>query len=237
MRRAFMLMAAGSGSRFGGAMPKQFLPLMGRPLLLWSLGVAKRSGFDLLAAVVAADFREQAEELLRGSGLGDVLILEGGSSRQESVLKGLEGLTSSLSEEDLVVIHDAARPLLREEVLEEVVVAAESCGAATAAVPASETLARSLDGKRVLLVPRREELYHLRTPQAFRFGLIWKAHKECTSRGISATDDVGVVVLAGHEVAMVLDDPYNIKVTFPRDIALCEAVLAGRLFGGDSPWT
>lgn len=236
MRRAFMLMAAGSGSRFGAGSPKQFLPLMGRPLMLWSLQVAKGFRFDLLAVVVGLDFRGKAEELLRGSGFGDVLVVEGGGTRQESVLRGLRALSSSLSDGDLVVIHDAARPLLCERVLEGVVAAAERFGAATAAVAASETVAQSLDGKRISLVPKREEFYHLRTPQAFRFGLIWKAHLECSSKGVSATDDAGVAIFAGHEVAMVPDDPYNIKVTFPLDVALCEAVLRARLFGGDRPW-
>jgi len=223
MSRTFALVpAAGSGRRIGGK--KQFMQLAGRPLFLWSLAVlAGCPEVDGVVLVVPP-----GDEELAGRLAGHVCrVVAGGDTRQESVRQGLFALPTGV---ELVVVHDAARPLLREKDLRAVCAAARSCGAATLAVPVKETVKTAgADGMVQETLPR-ESLWSVQTPQVFRYDWLVAAHRRALREGITAHDDAALVEMDGHPVKLVPGSYDNIKVTTPEDL-LVAGVLLGKYQG------
>jgi 2-C-methyl-D-erythritol 4-phosphate cytidylyltransferase len=209
-----IVVAGGSGSRFGG--PKQFAELRGRTLVDWSLAAARQVA-DGVVLVVPAD----AVEELRSSapGKGADAVVAGGARRADSVRAGLDAVPA---EAEIVVVHDGARPLaspaLFAAVVEAVVAGAD---AAVPGLAVADTLKRVEDGV-VRATESRDGLVAVQTPQAFRAGLLRRAH----AGGGDATDDAGLVEALGATVRVVPGDPRNLKVTDRVDLDLADA-LAG----------
>lgn len=221
MRIAALILAAGSGSRFGGAQPKQFAPLAGVPIVARALRAF--TGHPRVARVLAVG---QAETVAAAcpdfpkSG-----IVAGGVTRQESARAGLEALAADPPE--AVLIHDAARPLVPGRVVDAVCDALEAgAEAVLPALPVTDTLKRAEAGAVVGTVPR-EGLWRVQTPQGFRFGPILAAHRAVAGQAL--TDDGAVAEAAGMTVRLVPGAEENLKVTTPEDLARAEALLAARL--------
>lgn len=215
------LLAGGRGRRMGGALPKQFLALLGKPILLWALEALLESGVaDRTAVVVPGGFEEEARAVL-GDGFPGVALVAGGRTRQESSLAALRHFGESI---DIFLTHDAARPLVSPALFRRVVEAALRHGAAVAAHPASDTMkVADAEGFARETLPR-ERLWAVQTPQAFRRELIARGHEEALAQGFEGTDDAALVERLGHRVALVCAEPENIKVTTPVDLALAEAL-------------
>lgn len=227
MSVAAVVVAAGRGERLGGSVPKAFVPLAGRPLLAYSL--------EALAAVRAV---ERVVPVLapRDRGRWDAVAAElggmpklaapvgGGARRQDSVGAGLAALGG---EATWVLVHDAARPLVRAEAVERVLEAARRDGAAILASPARDTLKRVREG-RVLDTPPRSELWGAQTPQAFAVALLREALAKAEADGFTGTDDAQLVERLGAAVAVVPGDPDNLKITDPADLVLAELLLRER---------
>jgi len=219
MEQASAVVAAAGRSERAGGIDKLWAPVAGRPLLAWTLdGFERCRTVDRLVLVVAADAMEQAQELARAEGFAKVKeILAGGATRQASVRAGLAALEGC----GWVVVHDGARPLVTPELIEEVLAAARETGASCCAVPAHDTV-KEVEGGRVVRTIDRSRLWLALTPQAFRYDLLFEAHRRSEGR---ATDDAALVEALGVEVRVVPGSPRNIKVTTAEDLALVEALL------------
>lgn len=223
-----MLLAAGRGTRFGGPLPKAYLPLHGKPLLLHAAqrlaqAVDLRAGSQLVV-VVHPDDRESHLRTVRPQleALGDVRFADGGDSRQESMQRGLAAAGPTA---DFVLVHDAARALLPVEATRECLRAAARTGAALLAIPAPDTLKRVHDGI-VEATVDRAGIWLAQTPQVVRRDLLLRAFAHANATGFQGTDDVSLVEHLGERVAVVTGAPTNLKVTRQEDLPLAAALLA-----------
>lgn len=218
--------AAGMGRRMGGR-KKPFLLICGRPVLYYALERLRQApGCAELVPVVHPDEYESAElrdELTARFGITQVAA--GGATRQASVLAGLEAVREDL---DLVLIHDAVRPLVDPDLVYRVAVAAQQFGAAIAAVPVTDTVKEVKDPDRIVGTLARAGLWFAHTPQGFRKDLILRAHRAAREEGLCATDDAQLVERLGEEVRVVQDTYDNLKITTEEDLALAEAILRRR---------
>lgn len=224
-----LLLAAGRGARFGGPVPKAYLLLRGRPLLLHAAerlcaAVADDAGCDLVL-VVHADDREHhlarwLPELRALCGDRCTLhVVDGGESRQESMQRGL----AAAGDADLVLVHDAARALLPIAATRACVAAAARTGAALLAIPATDTLKQVRDGRVTATLPR-DEVWYAQTPQVVRRDLLVRAMAAAEADGFAGTDDVSLVERLGLPVEVVPGSPANLKVTHPGDLPLAAAL-------------
>jgi 2-C-methyl-D-erythritol 4-phosphate cytidylyltransferase/2-C-methyl-D-erythritol 2,4-cyclodiphosphate synthase len=221
MRVIALLMAAGSGSRFGAAEPKQFLPLLGKPILRHAAEALLADGaVQALLPVVAPGQAARVLSMLEG--LPCLPAVEGGATRQESVRAGLEALADQAP--DAVLVHDAARPILPPGSIPALLAALEIHPGAVPAQPVTDTLKAGEDGTILRTVPRAG-LYRAQTPQAFRFAALLEAHRSATEE---ATDDASLLEAAGLPVALLPGSENNLKVTYPEDLARAEAALLPR---------
>ncbi|PWC87820.1 2-C-methyl-D-erythritol 4-phosphate cytidylyltransferase [Azospirillum sp. TSH100] len=208
-----LIVAGGSGQRFGAERPKQYLDLAGKPVLRRTveafLGHPQLTG---VRVVIDPTWRETYDAAVSGLGLPSPVA--GGASRQESVRNGLEALAAD-GAPDLVLIHDAARPLIDASTIGAVIAALDSTPGAIAAVQVADTLKRGSECVITGTVDR-EGLWRAQTPQGFRFPAILEAHR--TAAGLTLTDDAAVAEQAGLAVALVPSKEDNFKVTTPDDL-------------------
>jgi 2-C-methyl-D-erythritol 4-phosphate cytidylyltransferase len=230
MRVAALVLAAGRGERLGHELPKAFVPLAGRALLLRALeALCAVPELEWLVPVVAERdlprLRALGPELAAVPGLLGRLAppVAGGALRQDSVRAGLAALPPEL---ELVAVHDAARPLVRPAAVSAVIAAARREGAAILAAPVPDTIKR-VRGGRVLETPDRSECWAAQTPQVFRASLLREALEKALAEGFLATDDAQLVERLGAPVRVVPGDPGNLKVTHPEDLAAAERWLEG----------
>ncbi len=208
------MVAGGGGRRFGG--PKQFEDLHGRRVLDWSLAAA-RAACDGVVAVVPSD-RLSAESARLQPGAGAVVVVAGGSTRSGSVRAGLAAVPDDA---EIVVVHDAARPLAGPDLFHRTVAAVRAgADAAVPGVPVTDTVKRVEDG-RVVETVDRSRLVAVQTPQAFRAEVVRRAH----AGDPEATDDAALVESAGGTVVVVEGDPRNFKLTSPDDLVVARALL------------
>ncbi len=216
---AALIVAAGRGSRFGEALPKQYVPLAGRPVLSHCLSTFdEHPEIDQICVVIHPNDQSLFEEAAQG--IGEITWTPGGQSRQESVRLGLESLSETAP--DLVLIHDGARPLLDRETIDRVISALADSPGAIAATPLSDSLKREENGRVAESVPR-QGLWRAQTPQGFRYPDILAAHRGLAGRD-DFTDDAAIATAAGSAVALVPGGAANIKITQSADLAMAERI-------------
>ena len=243
MKVIVIIPAAGLGTRMG-PMPsamdaktkrphpsKQFTDLAGTPILIHTLRAFAE--VDAVTEIWIAlrenemeGFRERLEKEA-----GDVLkkkveLVAGGEHRQQSVEHALNAITAAA--EDLILVHDAVRPLVTAEIIHDVIEAAKKYGAAIAALPAVDTVKqveRTAEGAIVKATIPRAGVVLAQTPQGFHYSVIKKAFDEAAADGFTGTDEASLAERSGHEVAVVMGSPRNIKITTPADMELAEFYL------------
>jgi 2-C-methyl-D-erythritol 4-phosphate cytidylyltransferase len=230
-----ILPAAGLGTRMAGPQPKQFLALNGLPILIHSLR-AFASVQRVTAIYVAVRKPEierveaQIAEYAADYGFGDrVRVVKGGDNRQESVSHALAALPAE--SDDIVLVHDAVRPLIDAATIDRTIDAVIEFGAAIVGLPAVDTIKqveRTAHGALITSTIPREYVVLAQTPQGFRYGLLQKAFAEATADGFIGTDEASVVERAGLPVAVVPGSQVNLKITQPGDLALAEFYLSQR---------
>jgi 2-C-methyl-D-erythritol 4-phosphate cytidylyltransferase/2-C-methyl-D-erythritol 2,4-cyclodiphosphate synthase len=228
MRAVAIVLAAGSGDRLGAEMPKALVPLRDRPMLRHSLEAISSSGVaDAILVVVRVSARAGFESAVADATLAVPVepMVSGGATRQESVRAGLGALTD---EADIVLCHDAARPLASANLFRRVV-AGLADGAETAGcipvVPSADTVKLVEAGRVVRTVPR--SLVGLaQTPQAFVLSVLREAHARAHQLGLEATDDAMLVEAAGYAIAAIEGEEQNFKITTPDDLLRAEQLLA-----------
>jgi 2-C-methyl-D-erythritol 4-phosphate cytidylyltransferase len=227
VRVAALLVAAGRGERFGQPLPKAFVPLAGRPLVLHAVeALSAVAEVSCIQPVVAEEQLERFAALCAEFRVSTKLApaVAGGAERQDSVRAGLAALPADC---ELVAVHDAARALVRPEAVARAIAAAARLGAAILAAPARDTIKRVADG-RILETPERASCWVAQTPQVFKLELLREAHEKALAEGVRGTDDAELVERLGVDVHVVVGDSDNLKLTHPHDLLVAERILAER---------
>jgi len=222
-----LLLAAGRGERFGHELPKAFVPLAGRPLILHALeALARVPELDRIVPVAAAEELPRLREVLAEAGPQPKLSepVAGGAARQDSVRAGVAALAEDA---EWVAVHDAARCLVRPETVSRAIAVARREGAAILAVPTRDTIKRVL-GTRIVETPSRAECWAAQTPQIFRVELLREALAKAEADGYLGTDDAELVERLGVAVHVVPGDSDNLKLTHPEDLVVAERILQER---------
>lgn len=220
---AVILAAAGEGRRLGSRLPKALVPLAGTPLFLHSLRTFAALPFVReIAVVLPAEWVERIRKQLgkRLETLKVTTLVPGGARRQDSVRIGLDATTAPV-----VLVHDAARPMITKEAIAAVALAAAKHGAAVLAHPAVDTIKIADARGRVVSTPDRSQVWHAQTPQGVRRDVFQNAYKVNGRK--DATDDVQLVERAGGKVVIVAGPPSNFKVTTPDDLARAQTYIRG----------
>jgi 2-C-methyl-D-erythritol 4-phosphate cytidylyltransferase len=226
MKHTAVILGGGAGTRFDESVPKQFLLVEGRPLIAYTIDAFEQApSIDAIVVVVPAGWEEQCAADLTPYGLAKLNnIITGGETRQLSCWQALNYLKAMSPA--IVVVHDAARPLVTAEMVETAV--HEGTPAMTFGLSAKDTIVSCRDGA-IASVLRREELCQVQTPQAFAFETLWEAHEAARKAGIAdAGDDAGLVLRLGRQVRVFPGDPRNIKITDTRDLELVRHLLLDR---------
>jgi len=216
-----VIVAAGSGERAGPGGPKQWRPVGGRPVARWSLKTFLDHGAAQVIVVVPAGDEARATEAFRG--LDGWSLIRGGATRTESVKAGLAALDGG--EDDIVMIHDAARPFVTKVHIDELIRALDGADGALPALAVSDTLKRRRSGGDGVETTQREGLWRAQTPQAFRLGAIRAAY-EALPTDHAPTDDAAVIERRGGKVVLTPGDPMLFKLTYPEDFAMADALIA-----------
>ncbi len=221
-----IIVAGGSGLRMKSDRRKQYLELDGKPILGRTLAVFDTS--DLIHRIVlvvpAADRPFCREDLIPDLRLAKPIdIVAGGQTRQASVLNGLRAIGGQ--DDDLVAIHDAVRPFLKETDLAACIRTAGETGACILGLRAFDTVKKVDSSGRIETTVDRASIWLAQTPQVFRYRLILDAHTLARQKGITGTDDAALLEMAGHAVRILPGSRLNIKITTPEDLAIAEAIL------------
>ena len=217
-----LIAAAGSGRRMGAARNKLLLPVAGKPVIAWTLKAALSAGRISWIGIVGRE--SDRREILSAVGPSSkpIVWIQGGESRQESVLRGLAGLPDGTRH---VLVHDGARCLVEPDLFNRCADAVEEGAALIAATPVTDTIKR-VDGEGIIRdTPERAGLWAAQTPQGFAVDQLRHGHAEAQARGWSVTDDASLFERLGWRVQVLDAGPENIKVTTPFDLTVAEAIL------------
>ncbi len=214
-----VIVAAGRSTRMGGV-DKTFVPLLGKPLIAHTLSRLESSPVvSEIVLVLSGESVERGRQIVADGGYHKVSsVVAGGQRRQDSVRNGLLALAPC----DYAMVHDGARPVVDDSMLERAAAAAVEHGAAVAGVPVKDTIKRVGPGLAIEDTPDRSPLWQAQTPQIFRYGLLLEAHRQCDG---DYTDDAAMVESLGHPVHMFEGSYENIKVTTAGDLLIAEAFL------------
>ena len=218
--------AAGSGTRMGGQGPKQYLPLLGRPLIAHALAVLCASPLiDKVFVVLSVADSEWRRHDWSGLGPKLVPLFCGGATRADSVLGGLRAIAGEVEQSDWVLVHDAARPCLAAWHIDRLVreLAGEEVGGLLA-VPVADTLKLASENGKVVRTVARDQLWQAQTPQMFRYVMLRRALEQARE----VTDEASAIEQAGLHPRLVQGDATNLKVTYPLDLHLAEWILRNR---------
>lgn len=227
-RTVALVPAAGRGLRMGGPVPKQFLALGGRPILVQSLIMLQASPVihEIILAVPQSERQYCLDHIVATGEFSKITkVVPGGEQRQDSVRHALAEVGS---ETDIVLVHDAVRPFLTETMIRQVVEAALAHGAAIIALPMRDTVKYVGAGGVIERTVDRRPLWLAQTPQAFRREWLEEGHRKGLLGGVQATDDAHLVEMLGKPVVVVEGSGENIKVTRPEDLVIGEAILRSR---------
>lgn len=226
MSVVILVPAAGSGSRMGASVNKQYLTLADRPILAHTLslfdGHPAVDNIHLISPATEIDYCRR-EVIERYAFTKVRSVIAGGAERQDSVRNGL--LACAAAADDIVLIHDGARPFFPAALIPRVVATAARVGACVVGVPVKDTIKEVAEAL-ILGTPDRRRLWQAQTPQAFRFALIRDAHERAVRDGFRGTDDASLVERLGRPVAMIEGNYRNIKITTPEDLILARAFLS-----------
>ena len=227
MNATAIIVAAGEGRRVGAGISKVYLPIGGRAVLLRTLDQFFRTKrVNNVIVVIARQDLAHCRSLLGSDPQTreqSWILQTGGSSRQESVSRGLEKVSSDC---DLVVIHDGARPFISSELIDRVIEEARARKAVVVGVPVRDTIKVISEDRQILSTPARDCLWEIQTPQAFERSLILKAHQVAQRNDQDATDDATLVERLGKPVYLIDGERTNIKITLPEDLLFAEALVA-----------
>lgn len=222
-----LILAGGTGSRMGSEIPKQFLTLSNsKEIIVMSIDAFESvKEIDKILIVCHANYLDKLKKLIdKQHYKTPVSIITGGNTRQESSFIGLKALKKEFNNDDIVLIHDAARPFVSKRIILENIKTAKTNGACTTVIPTQDTLIYSNNGNEALYIPDRSKMYSVQTPQTFRLSLIYNAHKNVNKETVF-TDDSGILLTQDVQVSLVIGDKKNIKITSYEDIKIANSFI------------
>lgn len=232
-----MILAGGVGARMNSPVPKQFHMIKGKPVMVYTIEAFQNStAIDDIVIVLLKEWDDIMSKYIAKYNLDKVSkIVFGGSTGFQSIQNGVKYLSETYQDEDIILIHDAVRPLLTEEVINNNIAGVEKYGNAVTVIPATEALLYSEDGETSKKIIDRNLILRTQTPQSLRLKELVNIHKEANRAGIKDTvATCTLLVETGRKVHAVMGDNSNFKLTMPEDVALFEAYLdakGGKLEG------
>jgi 2-C-methyl-D-erythritol 4-phosphate cytidylyltransferase len=223
-----LIACAGSGKRMGATVNKLFLEVLNKPIFIWTLLAAEQaSSVEWIGLIIQPEEQETIAAILQEYPLRKpIVLIAGGATRQESVYQGLLALPTGTEK---VLIHDGARCLVTEKLLDRCSQALEKASALVAAIPVKDTIkVVDLATGKIEKTPQREKLWAAQTPQGFEVALLKRAHEEAIQKGWEVTDDSMLLEQRGNEVVVVSGEESNIKITTPLDLMVAEMILKQR---------
>ncbi len=223
-----IILGGGGGIRMGGAIPKQFTELSGRPVIAHTLeAFSNHTGINHILVVTHPDHIERTHEIINEYSITKVIdVIAGGEERVDSSYISVKRL--KCHDDDILIIHDAVRPFITRRIIDDCITNTAEHGATVVAVRATDTVAE-VDQGFVTAIPERSKLFNFQTPQSFRYKIILDAHERAKKDDFrDTTDDVTLVLRLGLKVKLVEGDYENIKLTTPADIQLAESILRNR---------
>ncbi len=224
MNRAAVIVAGGSGTRMGKELPKQFLKLKDKPILIYSISAFIKAYPDIKVIVVLpAEYISYAEQLLtEASIIGNIVLIEGGATRFNSVKNGLAHVGNA----DIVFVHDAVRCLVSNQLIQSCSDAAAQHGSAIPTIPVRDSMRRINPEDNTSTIVERDHLVIVQTPQTFKQSMLLSAFD--VDYHPLFTDEASVVEKTGQQVHLIPGEQTNIKITFPEDLAYAEWILGNR---------
>ncbi|ALC82536.1 MULTISPECIES: IspD/TarI family cytidylyltransferase [Bacillus] len=230
------ILAGGKGSRMGNVnMPKQFLPLNNRPIIIHTVEKFMLNGrFDKIIIVSPKEWLNHTRDILKKF-IGDndrLVVVEGGSDRNESIMSGIKYIENEfgLNDDDIIVTHDSVRPFLTHRIIEENINAAMEYDAVDTVITAVDTIIESDDSEFISDIPVRDKMYQGQTPQSFRIKKLVSLYEQLSpEQKAILTDACKICSIAGEKVKMVKGEVFNIKVTTPYDLKVANAILQERI--------
>ena len=228
MKAYALIVAGGTGTRFGADRPKQYLPLGGEEVLSFSYAAfcacEKIEGIVIVAQDV---WQDHVWELCEKHGTEKLIaIADAGEDRRASVYNGLQAFSSrELANDSVVLVHDAARPFLSQDVIEENIAMASAHGACCTVVPCTDTPIVSFDGNTIDQMPPRSTMYMSQTPQSFQMELLLQAHETVPQDAPDVTDDCSLVRSIGHPIHLVVGTQQLFKITRAQDLVTAQNIL------------
>jgi 2-C-methyl-D-erythritol 4-phosphate cytidylyltransferase len=226
MRTLAIVLAGGAGKRMGSSTNKQFLLLDNKPIIVHTLQVFQdcRPIDGIYLVVNHKDLPMIQEEILEQYHFSKILkLVIGGRLRQDSVRNGLEAIDEAC---DIVTIHDAARPFVSPSFVEKSICLMEMFDAIIPAIPAKDTIKTISKEGFVMKTLERDSLWHVQTPQTFKYELIIKAYREGMAKKLCGYDDSTFIEYFGKKVKVMEGSPYNIKITTPEDLIIAKGILS-----------
>jgi len=229
-----LIMAGGVGARMNSAVPKQFHIIKDKPVIVYAVEAFQHStAIDEIVIVVLEEWREILVKYIEKYELDKVAkVVVGGSTGFESIQNGVKYLEDTYGDDDIILIHDAVRPLLSEEVINNNIAGVQKHGNAITCIPTTEALLYSEDGETSGRIVNRDHILRTQTPQSLRLKDLVDVHREARERGLVDTvATCTLLVEMGRQVHAVLGDNSNFKITMPEDVALFEAYLDAKARG------
>lgn len=228
VKNAAVIVAAGSGTRMGTEIPKQFLSVIGKPVISYTLEKFNNNiNIDEIVIVTKEEYISYCQNLVKEMEFNKVTsIVTGGATRQQSVYNGITAVGDDV---DNVFIHDGARPLISDSVITKCAVSLKTNTACAVGVPMKDTIKYSDSGKFIDRTVDRSRLWQIQTPQCFNKALAVKYHKQAATEGFEATDDCMLFEHYGEKIALVEGEYENIKITSPQDIFVMEGIVGDNL--------
>ncbi len=228
-----VILAGGVGSRMGNMeKPKQFIKIGGKPILIHTVEkFLMHDSFQEFIVLTPREWIEHTKNLLKrylGERAGSVRVLQGGPTRNETIMNAIAHIEEKYGLEDdtLIVTHDSVRPFLTYRIIEENIRYGSEYGACDTVIPATDTIVHSEDGRIISAVPDRSMIYQGQTPQTFRAGKLKELYHSLTADEKKIlTDAAKIFVMKGEQVYLVEGEVYNIKITYPYDLRVAESLL------------
>lgn len=229
------ILAGGKGTRMGNvSMPKQFLPLNGKPTIVHTVEkFILNTRFDKILISSPKEWMNHAEDNIKKYISDDrIVVIEGGEDRNETIMNGIRFVekTYGLTDEDVIVTHDAVRPFLTHRIIEENIDASLETGAVDTVIEALDTIVESSNHNFITDIPVRDHMYQGQTPQSFNMKKVYNHYQNLTTEEKQIlTDACKICLLAGEQVKLVKGEIFNIKITTPYDLKVANAIIQERI--------
>lgn len=229
-----VILAGGQGTRMGNSdKPKQFLEVGGRPVLIHTVEkFAVNPDFYQIIVLAPKQWLAYTKDIIRKyiRQCENIVVIEGGNTRNETIMNAIQHIEDEgcLTEDTVIVTHDSVRPFVTYRIIEENIRFARECGACDTVIPASDTIVESGDGSFISNIPERKKMYQGQTPQSFKAKRLREIYQSLTEKEREIlTDACKIYVLKNEPVHLVEGDVSNIKITYPHDLRVAEAILGG----------